>query len=253
MRLIYSMVIAFSTYSRLPMPQVEWSEENRKYSMCFFPLIGAMIGGLLWLWLLICEKAGFGAMLKGSVGAILPLLISGGIHMDGFMDTTDALNSWQPKEKKLEILKDSHVGAFAVLACISYLLLMAALLSEAERKNGAQILCVFVASRAMSAWALSVFKSARPGGMLDKFVEAAKKRAITVSTLMYLIGCLTVWSLTNFAVTLICVTLTVFGARYYRHMAYKQFGGVTGDLAGWYSQTTELVLIMVIVIGGKLL
>ena len=43
MRLIRSFVIAFSTYSRIPMPQVEWSEENRKYAMWFFPLIGAVI------------------------------------------------------------------------------------------------------------------------------------------------------------------------------------------------------------------
>ena len=51
MRVIRSFVIAFSTYSRIPMPQVEWSDENRKYSMCFFPLIGAVIGLILWGWL----------------------------------------------------------------------------------------------------------------------------------------------------------------------------------------------------------
>ena len=44
MRVIRSLIIAFSTYSRIPMPQVEWSDENRKYTMCFFPLIGAVIG-----------------------------------------------------------------------------------------------------------------------------------------------------------------------------------------------------------------
>ena len=43
------------------------------------------------------------------------------------------------------------------------------------------------------------------------------------------------------------------GAWYYRHMSYKQFGGITGDLAGWFLQITELTLTAVIVIGGKLL
>ena len=56
MRVIRSFVIAFATYSRIPMPQVEWSEENRKYAMCFFPLIGAVVGGALWLWLLLCDR-----------------------------------------------------------------------------------------------------------------------------------------------------------------------------------------------------
>ena len=50
MRVIRSLCIAFSTYSRIPVPQVAWTDENRKYSMCFFPLIGAVIGLLLWGW-----------------------------------------------------------------------------------------------------------------------------------------------------------------------------------------------------------
>ncbi len=117
MRVIRSLCIAFSTYSRIPVPQVAWTDENRKYSMCFFPLIGAVIGLLLWGWLALCDALGFGALLRGAVGALLPILVTGGIHMDGFMDTSDALASWQSPEKRLEILKDSHVGAFAVLGC----------------------------------------------------------------------------------------------------------------------------------------
>lgn len=81
-------------------------------------------------WLALCDALGFGALLRGAVGALLPILVTGGIHMDGFMDTSDALASWQSPEKRLEILKDSHVGAFAVLGCAGYLLLDAALLSE---------------------------------------------------------------------------------------------------------------------------
>ena len=120
MRVIRSLCIAFSTYSRIPVPQVAWTDENRKYSMCFFPLIGAVIGLLLWGWLALCDVLGVGALLRGAVGALLPILVTGGIHMDGFMDTSDALASWQSPEKRLEILKDSHVGAFAVLGCAGY-------------------------------------------------------------------------------------------------------------------------------------
>ena len=120
MRVIRSMFIAFSTYSRIPVPQVEWSDENRKYTMCFFPLIGAVIGLLLWGWLWLCAALAIGPVLRGAVGALIPLLVTGGIHMDGFMDTSDAMASWQTKERRLEILKDSHVGAFAVIGCVGY-------------------------------------------------------------------------------------------------------------------------------------
>lgn len=252
MRVIRSFVIAFSTYSRIPMPQVEWSDENRKYAMCFFPLVGAVIGLLLWGWLWLCDALGMGALLRGVVGALLSLLVTGGIHMDGFMDTSDALASWQSKERRLEILKDSHVGAFAVMGCGGYFLLNAALLSEAIAKDGPMLLCVFMISRAMSVWALAAFKSARPKGMLDSFAQAAHKRMVTVSCIAYAAVCVLVWTLCGGWLALACLLTAALCLAYYRHMAYKQFGGVTGDLAGWFVQITELALTAVIVLGGKL-
>ena len=252
MRVIRSLFIAFSTYSRIPVPQVEWSEENRKYSMCFFPLIGAVIGLLLWGWLWLCDALSIGPVLKGAAGVLLPIFVTGGIHMDGFMDTSDALASWQPKERRLEILKDSHVGAFAVLGCAGYLLLHAALLSEASAASGALHCCVFVLSRALSAWAMATFRSARPQGMLDAFAQAAHRRMVTVSCVVYAVLCAVVWSVFGGWLTLVCLLAAALCVIYYRHMANKQFGGVTGDLAGWFLQVTELVLTAVIVLGGKL-
>ena len=253
MRIIKSAVIAFSTYSRLPMPQVEWSEENRKYAMCFFPLVGAVIGGALWLWLALCGRLALGGLLRGAFGALIPLLVTGGIHMDGFMDTADALASWQPKEKRLEILKDSHTGAFAVMRCCGYLLLTAGLLSEARSEDGPMLAMAFVASRALSAWALAAFRGARPDGMLESFARAARLRLVSASSGAYLALCLLVWGLCGGALALICAAAAAGVTLYYRRMAYKQFGGVTGDLAGWFLQTVELCLTAAVVMGGKLL
>ena len=53
-----SLVIAFATYSRIPMPRVDWSEENRRYSLCFFPLIGLVIGAVMAGWLWLCDALG---------------------------------------------------------------------------------------------------------------------------------------------------------------------------------------------------
>ena len=253
MRVIRSFVIAFATYSRIPMPPVEWSEENRKYAMCFFQLVGAVIGAALWLWLLLCARLALGALLRGAVGAVIPLLVTGGIHMDGFMDTTDALASWQPKEKKLEILKDSRVGAFAAMACCAYLLLAAALLGEATLRDAPALALCFVLSRALSAWALVAFHSARPDGMLDSFARTARRRLVTASSGVYAALCLTGWLLCGVWTALLCAAAAACVALYYRHMAYRQFGGVTGDLAGWFSQITELCLTAAVIVGGKLI
>lgn len=253
MRLIRSLLIAFSTYSRIPVPQVEWTEENRRYSMCFFPLVGMVTGLVLWGWLALCDHFEIDLFLRGTVAALVPLVITGGIHMDGFMDTVDALASWQPAEKRLEILKDSHTGAFAVMGCAGYLLLSAALYSEADPAAGLRLAGVFVLSRALSAFALVRMRNARNRGMLDDISRVAEKRLVTLSGGVYALLCLVLWLATGVRTALLCVLAAVLCYLYYQHMSYKQFGGVTGDLAGWFLQVTELVLTAVIVIGGKLL
>ena len=253
MPVIRSLLIAFSTYSRIPVPQVEWNEENRRWSMCFFPLVGLVIGLLLWGWLALCACLKMGPFLQGAVAALLPLFITGGIHMDGYMDTTDALASWQSQEKRLEILKDSHTGAFAVMGCAGYLLLSAALYSEADPAAGLRLAGVFVLSRALSAFALVRMRNARNRGMLDDISRVAEKRLVTLSGGVYALLCLVLWLATGVRTALLCVLAAVLCYLYYQHMSYKQFGGVTGDLAGWFLQVTELVLTAVIVIGGKLL
>lgn len=253
MRVIRSFVIAFATYSRIPMPQVAWSDENRKYAMGFFPLIGAVIGLLLWGWLWLCDEVGFGSMIRGAVGAMIPLWVTGGIHMDGFMDTSDALASWQPKERRLEILKDSHVGAFAVIGCAGYLLLSAALLGEMSAQAAPMMIGVYVISRALSAVALAFFRSARPGGMLDGFARTAHRRMVGTAAMVYGIVCVLLWASVGKWLAVGCAIAACACFAYYRHMAYKNFGGVTGDLAGWFVQITELVLTAVIALGGKIL
>ena len=253
MHVLNSVIIAFSTYTRFPMPQVEWTEENRKYTMCFFPLIGFIIGGIIWFWLYICNCLNINLLIKGAFSAIIPLMVTGGIHMDGFMDTTDALASWQTKEKKLEILKDSRVGAFAVIGCVSYLLMFAALFSEADVSKGPFLGVCFVLSRVMSSWTVTILRSARPNGMLDKFAATAKKRIVSISGCIYALICIVIWCFSTFWLALLCTAIVVLVTLCYRHMVYKHFGGVTGDLAGWYSQMLEICLVAMVILGGKLL
>ena len=252
-QLASSLVIAFATYSHIPMPRVEWSEENRRYSLCFFPLIGLVIGAVMAGWLWLCDALGVGSMLRGCIGALIPLLITGGIHMDGFMDTCDALASWQPKERRLEILKDSHVGAFAVIGCCGYLVLAAGLLSEMTMEFALLLVLCFVASRAASAATSVSLKPARAAGMLRSFTKTAQSCAVVSSSGVYFALCLLVCLLSGWTIACLCAA-TVFGCVvFYKRLAYAQFGGVTGDLAGWLLQVTELALMTVIVVGGKLL
>ncbi len=88
---------------------------------------GAVLGLLLLAWSALADLLTLTPQLRAAGAVLLPLAYTGGIHMDGFCDTCDALASHQDRARKLEILKDSRVGAFAVLGCVSYLLLQYAL------------------------------------------------------------------------------------------------------------------------------
>ena len=104
-----SLCVAFSMYSKIPMPQVEWTKESMQYCICFFPAVGAVIGAATLLWNMLVGAKLSGSLLFTAVLILIPVLITGGIHLDGLLDTADALSSYKTKEEKLEILKDSHL------------------------------------------------------------------------------------------------------------------------------------------------
>ena len=131
--LLSSCVIAFSTYSRIPMPQVDWNEKNMKHTLAFFPLVGAAVGAAFWGADALCRLLDLGDVLRAALLTAVPAVVTGGIHLDGYCDTVDALASHAPREKKLAILKDSSAGAFAVIWCCVWFLLYFALLTELER------------------------------------------------------------------------------------------------------------------------
>ena len=253
MHLLSSLFIAFATYSRIPVPAVEWNDENRKYAFCFFPLIGGVIGFLMFLWFRVCELLSIGPLLKGCGAAALPLLVTGGIHIDGFMDTCDALASWQPPEKRLEILKDSHVGAFAVLGCSLSLLLSAGLFSEYTLREVLPLGACFVLSRALSTILSLSLPQARTRGMLSDFANAADRNIVRLSSCAYTVLCLVVLIFTLGPCAAFPIAAGFFTSLYYRRMAVKYFGGVTGDLAGWFLQVTELACTAGLLLGGKIL
>ena len=105
--LIDSLFIAVSMYSSVPVPYAEWNDRNMRNAMCFFPLVGAFCGAaLIALWK-ICILININPMLFGAFAVLANVIITGGIHIDGFCDTSDALLSRRPQEEKLKILKDS--------------------------------------------------------------------------------------------------------------------------------------------------
>lgn len=120
---LQSLIIAISMYSAIPMPQIEWREDNMRWSLGCLPAVGLLAGGLLYGWSVLGAVTGMQPVLFGAVAVLLPIVLSGGFHMDGFLDAADGIFSRRDRQKRLEIMKDPHCGPFAVLCCGGLLLL----------------------------------------------------------------------------------------------------------------------------------
>ena len=235
-----SFKIAFSMYSRIPVPKSEWTKEYMKYTLCFFPAVGGIVGLLVICWSDFSSFLNLGILARTAGLALIPVIVTGGIHMDGFMDTADALGSCRDREKKLLILKDPHCGAFAVLSCVGYFIAYGGALSEIGRGNLLILSWGFVLSRALSAFSIASFPMAKETGLAASFSGTAPQRAVRGVSAVTAAGSAAAMCLLNPAAGLLCIGGAILSFAWYYRMSMKQFGGITGDLAGWFLQICEL-------------
>lgn len=248
MKLVQAFIIAFAMYSKIPMPKADWSKENMEYAICFFPLIGAVIGSAFTAVFFVCDFLRFGDLLKTMLLVSVPIVLTGGIHVDGFIDTMDARSSYAEKERKLEILKDSHIGAFAVIGSVLYFILNIGFASEITKGLLPIISLGFVFSRACSGFSVVSFKGAKRDGMLATFSNKASKKPVKLVMVLYLVLVIGAMLIINPVVGSFCVLAGFLCFFYYRWFAYKEFGGTTGDLAGYFLQICELIMLITAVI-----
>lgn len=238
--------MTFSLYSKIPMPNVEWKEENMKYVICFFPLVG-IVHGVLWiLWYTVCFKISSVILFRVLTCSALPFLLDGGIHFDGFLDVCDALHSYGDKDKKLEILKDPHIGAFALIYGVIYILLWVAAVSLIDRKDIFICSVIFCAARALSAAAFVSFRSARKDGMQYTVSKASENRLVQITSVLYIAVCFFAVVFVSPTRALLLLAAGIVLTVIYHHTAYKNFGGITGDTAGWYLELTILVMFFIV-------
>lgn len=249
-----SLCIAVAMYSKLPTPRVDWDKKSLSWAMCFFPVVGVVIALLLGLWLNLCHWLDFGTFLRSAVALLLPIAVSGAIHLDGFCDTSDALGSHQSREKKLEILKDSHTGAFAIICCCLYLIFFFAVWCEAEPEDEALWVLALgpVLSRSLSGLAAVSWPNARGSGLLATFtqpMDARKARAVLLVWVLLCCGAMIALDAVTGAAAVAGAGLSFL---YYFVMSRRQFGGITGDLAGFFLQVCECVMVLSVVLAQRL-
>ncbi len=233
-----SMLVALGLYTKLPVPQVQWTRRNMAYALAFFPLAGLLVSFCLLFW--CCT--------------LLPVLVTGGIHLDGFCDVADALASWQEPERRLEILHDSHAGAFAVISLACYLLAYFAVWTEIRLNTAACLWAalVFPLCRTLSGLGIANLRCAKSSGLVATFSGNAERDKVTAA----LLGWLLLLAGLLFGVSHLAAPLGLLLAAgcfwLFRRVSYRDFGGINGDLAGWFLQLLELAWLILLLALQKL-
>ena len=163
MKIVEAIGAAFGTFSRIPVPKSAWTDFGSTHALAAFPLVGLAEGFLMTAWGHVANLLGVPATIVAAVLVALPVAVTGGIHLDGLCDTSDALASWAPRERKLEIMHDPRAGAFGVIGVVVYLILQFSLFTALPLTAGAflALLCSLVFSRSLSGLAVECWPAAR--------------------------------------------------------------------------------------------
>ena len=248
MTFLRSLIMAFSCFSQVPMPHIDWRPESMRYMMGFFPFVGVVVGLLVAAWVWLCSIAGFGPMVRAAGITLVPLCVTGGIHMDGLADTCDALASNSPPERRLEILKDSHTGAFAVIGVGMYLIAYFAFATEFDPSVAmVQLALVPVLSRCLSGFATVTFPLSNKKGMLADEQGSSAKGAVRAGLVLIAIVCVGVLVWRSVVLGIAMAVVAVFCLLALYALSMRKFGGMNGDLAGFFLQMCELALLITIV------
>ena len=246
-----SFKAAFAMFSKIPMPMVDWKKENIKYMMCFFPFVGTAIGILTWLaGGVLGVHVALEPFFLAVILTVIPVFITGGIHVDGLLDTSDALSSWQERERRLEILKDSHAGAFAVITACAFFLIWYGAYSQLWTDRRALLIMAlgFMVSRCLSGISVMMFPKARKDGTVAEFSRKAEDMIVRNVLIVYLGILLAVMIWIQPVMGILAFGTAVLVFLYYHYKAMKYFGGITGDLAGYFLCLCEVGMAVVLAV-----
>jgi adenosylcobinamide-GDP ribazoletransferase len=214
-------------------------------SMAFFPCVGLLIGLLLTLaYYLFSFLLPRPIVLWLTIGLLA--LLTRGLHLDGFADTVDGLASGGTKEKILEVMRDSRIGAFGVIGLI---LLIGAKYLALDQIPNASIYysLILMAVTGRNSMVLVCYRSpyARSGeGLAKPFTENLGSREIAISSVSAFGIALLFMGIKGILVFLgVCIFSLA-----YRFFFIKKLGGVTGDIFGAANEVAELLCLILLII-----
>jgi len=208
-------------------------------SLSYFPLVGAIIGILLFLSLVLFM--GLPHMVRVVLILIASIIITGGIHLDGFADTCDAFYGAKSKEETLRIMRDSRIGVMGVIGLVSILLLKLGLISSMPQGMlWRSLIMMLVFSRWSQVLGCYLSNYPREQGKAKYFIEYGSKKEFVAGSFFVIPLFLLLAGLKGMALLGLSLVIVVLFINYTR----RRLGGMTGDTIGATSEIAEVTMLL---------
>jgi len=218
------------------------STQALRRSIAYFPLVGLLIGGILYGLDRLLELA-FPVSLVNIMLIVALVIITRALHLDGFIDTCDGLAGGHSPEERLSIMRDSRVGGFGVVGgCLMILLQYVALSVVPEEQRMAALLLMPTISRWTIVYAIFAFPYARQQGMGKIFQGGTNWPWLAIATAIALAASLTLMGLEGLAVMAAALLAAILLANFLS----KRLGGLTGDTYGAINEVNTVAVLILI-------
>lgn len=237
-KMMDGLILSIQFFTRIPINKaVDFNERNMRYSLFFYPYVGAFIGSLsaaIYYPLSILNTN------MASLSAVFVLLfLTGGLHIDGLSDTFDGFLSSRDRERTMEIMKDSRVGTFGVISIIFLLLSKFVIISSFENGLPLALILSLINSRIEASRIIAYKKVARKDGLGDMFHKSNPGKLILINSIIY-IGILL---FINY-IFIIPLLITFIINQLFCRWSYKKIGGMTGDTYGAVVEIGEVISLL---------
>ena len=237
---LHAFSMCQSMFCAIPAPQL-WNEQAKDKMLLFLPMVGLEIGALWAVLAWLCSLLNLPVFVAGLILCAYPYIVTGFLHLDGFMDVTDAVKSWRDLERRREILKDSHVGSFAVIGIVLLVLAQFALFASVSAEADVRILIFIPAvSRCCSSLAVTGLKPISTSQYADQKKPKVHLIILAVLLCSFLVAGFLLCGKYGFA---LAGCLIGYGVALLR--AYRSLDGMNGDISGYALTIGELCAVAV--------
>ena len=246
MGLFKGFFMCLGMFSILPVPKKSWDERYMPFVILNLPLVGLIIGFLWYGFACLLSCLSIPLFIQTSALLFAPFFLSGFLHVDGFMDTADAVFSRRNTDEKKAILKDTAVGAFAVISVIVLFMFQFCIMLVIMDLQKSLLLFIFipVVSRCIVGCAILNLKPVFETGYYAMFRKDTKPVHTAFICLIFVLILLAAWYIAGIS-TLPLLAGIVFGIIAAVYL-YKQFKGLSGDLCGFIIVSSEIAALLCI-------